>query len=412
VAEEIEGKTGTHSRLADSIRCAACHSDHNGQGFDLTASALLQFDHSRTRFNLVWHQIDYDIRPMDCSVCHHTCSNSQVWPRNASHYCHMKSARFCANTSGVWSGCLDCHDGQDRLMNFDHLTVAFQLDGAHSGVSCAACHGLPARWQKAAGMNFTDAFKSTPLECAGCHSEPPAHQGVFSNTCADCHTTSAWLPAQVNGQPFQHDRSTGFSLARHLKTREGQPMVCTDCHTRPDLGFELESCRLCHARGDEGVAFMTKHDDLFGPACLDCHDGKDRLSNFDHARFFPLEGQHAQVECLACHADRIYRGTPQDCASCHAEPAIHAGFFGLQCQYCHTAQAWRPAELRQHRFPISHGAERPLDCKACHADRYDSYTCYGCHEHQPEAVAASHGSAGIQAGELLNCATCHPDGDE
>ena len=140
------------------------------------------------------------------------------------------------------------------------------------------------------------------------------------------------------------------------------------------------------------------------------------MSGFDHETFFPLAGRHASSACETCHligeAGRVFKGTPTACHQCHAEPQIHAGFFGLQCEYCHSTDAWVPAQLSQHAFPLSHGEQGVLECQACHTDSYTTYTCYGCHEHQPEETAEKHVEEGISRAELPNCTKCHPQGEE
>jgi hypothetical protein len=97
---------------------------------------------------------------------------------------------------------------------------------------------------------------------------------------------------------------------------------------------------------------------------------------------------------------------------CHAEPEIHAGFFGLHCQLCHTTSAWSPAQLRDHRFPLDHGGQGEVDCQTCHPTVYSEYTCYGCHEHEPGKTEEEHREERISLEELQQCATCHPTGQE
>jgi hypothetical protein len=158
---------------------------------------------------------------------------------------------------------------------------------------------------------------------------------------------------------------------------------------------------------------MADHQQQFGSECMGCHDGVDRLNNFDHANFFPLDGKHATTDCITCHADNVYRGTPSECDQCHKEPDIHVGVFGFKCFYCHTADAWSPASLRQHNFPLNHGVEDQnlqLQCDACHGSNYNEYMCYNCHDHQPDAIAQSHASLKIADQDLSACVKCHPAG--
>jgi hypothetical protein len=158
---------------------------------------------------------------------------------------------------------------------------------------------------------------------------------------------------------------------------------------------------------------MADHQEQFGDDCMVCHDGVDRLSNFDHANFFPLDGKHSSIQCLDCHAEKVFRGTPTECWQCHTEPEVHSGVFGLKCSYCHSTEAWSPASLRQHSFPLNHGVDDQnlqLQCDVCHGTNYIDYTCYYCHDHQPSEIIQSHQAIGITEQDLPACINCHPSG--
>jgi hypothetical protein len=119
------------------------------------------------------------------------------------------------------------------------------------------------------------------------------------------------------------------------------------------------------------------------------------------------------VTCQACHAGQVYKGTPRTCASCHAEPASHKGTFGTDCARCHTTSTWAGATFR-HTFPLHHGRGKreSSTCATCHATANDfrTYTCYGCHKHQPAGIERKHRN--LRRAELQNCVRCHPTGRE
>jgi hypothetical protein len=128
-----------------------------------------------------------------------------------------------------------------------------------------------------------------------------------------------------------------------------------------------------------------------------------------------LDGKHAEIACADCHLNQVFAGTPSICYQCHAEPEIHAGIFGLDCQFCHTTAAWSPATLLEHNFPLDHGIRRSdpaTSCSTCHPTNYVEYTCYGCHDHQLEEITQKHNEEGITPTELPACATCHPTGQK
>jgi hypothetical protein len=236
---------------------------------------------------------------------------------------------------------------------------------------------------------------------------------MYTENCDECHTPDAWSPAQLDDQVFSHFNTTGFSLALHPVDYSNQVIICTTCHSATLDTFDPQTCINCHGRNNP--IFIKDHQEQFGSECLVCHDGVDRLSNFDHANFFILEGIHLTAQCINCHTDNVYRGTPTECRQCHSEPDIHAGIFGFECNYCHNADAWSPASLLQHIFPLDHGSEEQgiqMKCDVCHESSYVVYTCYNCHEHQADEIISSHRSFGILEKDLSACATCHPIGTE
>ncbi len=342
----------------------------------------------------------------NCGLCHKPLSSGQA-PLCLD--CHTKVAVQIDQKSGAHghledvTQCAACHaehKGRDfdpttaALEGFDHSKTRLALQGKHLAVDCAECH--------------TDGqFDQAKPECASCHKEPPQHDGMFGQDCAACHADAGWKPADYKDQVFYHEQ-TGFVLARHVKNYDGKPLECADCHTGTATVSTLPNCIRCHT--DHDAAFMQKHQQEYGSNCLQCHDGADRMDHFDHALVFVLDGKHTDLACERCHAEQKFHGTPAECAACHKEPEIHAGLFGQKCQYCHTSSAWSPALLKEHAFPLNHGAQADSDCTTCHSGAYQVYTCYTCHDHQPAEIQQSHAKLNLEQKELDNCAACHLDG--
>ena len=305
----------------------------------------------------------------------------------------LQAAERCA-------GCHNEHKGREfdpttaALETFNHDQTRLPLTGKHAVLDCQKCHA-------------DGVYDQAKPDCSSCHKEPPQHAGMFGLDCAACHTDRGWKPANYKNAAFDHDQ-TRFVLARHTLGYDRQPLACTACHAGSPDTITSQTCVDCHTQHD--AAFMQKHQEQFGSDCLVCHDGFDRMHAFNHAQVFPLDGKHADLPCERCHAEKKFHGTSGECVACHKEPELHAGFFGQKCQYCHTSQAWQPGLLRQHPFPLNHGADKDLDCATCHVSVYQQFTCYACHDHQPEEIQKSHSQAGISAEELPNCAKCHLDG--
>ncbi|MBI5830277.1 MAG: hypothetical protein HZB20_12240, partial [Chloroflexi bacterium] len=194
------------------------------------------------------------------------------------------------------------------------------------------------------------------------------HAALFGADCEACHTSAAWSPATLNGNAFDH-AATKFALTSHTENYDGQPFACATCHgqaltpTGP-FTFVQEVCSDCHGLRDQ--VFMVKHVQDFGNDCLSCHDGSGSMKNFDHSKVFLLDGKHATTACADCHPNNKFKDTPRECVSCHAEPDIHLGLFGLQCADCHSTTAWLPAALKNHTFPLDHGEQGEIACATCH----------------------------------------------
>jgi hypothetical protein len=398
VAAERAAGTGLHGKLeAETVtRCGTCHPDHKGRDFNPNTNALKAFDHTAASFNLAHHLIGYDGAPLACQECH--TSPTYSFEGLACVQCHAANdAPFMTDHLRAFGvQCLDCHDGVDRMTGFDHAATHFALTGSHQVVACSSCHspGVPA--------------DQTPTDCAACHAEPAAHAGDFGTDCAACHTADAWSPARVgNKVAFQH-ASTGFQLGLHLENYDGSTLTCSSCHTGSTFEFAAQTCLDCH-QGHE-AAFMDRHVANYGPNCTSCHDGTGNMRGFDHSQVFPLDGQHAALQCDACHADQQFNTAPSECSACHAEPEIHVGVFGQACGDCHTTAAWAPAQLTRHTFPLNHGGQGEIDCETCHASSYVTYSCYGCHDHVEANMQQEHQKVGITGEQLKDCVACHADG--
>ena len=271
---------------------------------------------------------------------------------------------------------------------------------------CALCH---AGWRGA-----------TADRCESCHTgiveQRNSSLGLHgrlpeTGDCHYCHTDHKGQEADITHYDlasFEHEWLTDFSLAKHELNFDAAPIACENCHLKQEFQSGAIACVECHLAAEP--LFTEDHSSQFGEDCQACHDGRDTMVGFDHQAIFALEGAHTSLECAACHTPTILAGTPNECAGCHEEPAVHAGQFGLDCARCHTATAWLPARLSYHTFPLDHGGEGKIDCQTCHTQVYTGYTCTNCHAHEPAEVRSSHLEEGIS--EFEDCIDCHPTGLE
>ncbi len=160
--------------------------------------------------------------------------------------------------------------------------------------------------------------------------------------------------------------------------------------------------------------------DTFPADCALCHEGgswtKLRADfQFDHLAEtgVPLEGAHAEAECLRCHNDRgpVERFAARGCAGCHEDP--HRAQLGDDCSVCHDQNDWSASEeLAQHartRFPLV-GAHAQTACWRCHGgaqvgnfQRADT-ECLSCHA---EDLARAKSPDHQMQGWVAQCDRCH-----
>ena len=230
------------------------------------------------------------------------------------------------------------------------------------GASMFSPGQLNARSKVGVRLNGVSSHAELSNHCAACHVAPWKSQTMGSR-CQDCHSD---IRSQIAGKEPLHGRLTS-----------------------------AQDCRKCHGEHKGALAELTS------------------LANFNHtATAFKLTGRHQTVTCEQCHTNQTYQGTPQTCASCHADPPVHKGRFGLACADCHSTATWKGASFNHPQFPINHGGAQRKDmgCAICHhvPGDFKAYTCYGCHEHQPAKMAKEHKR--IPIAKLEDCVSCHGGG--
>ncbi|HKZ44342.1 MAG TPA: cytochrome c3 family protein [Anaerolineales bacterium] len=260
---------------------------------------------------------------------------------------------------------------------------------AEIGGECSRCHTTP--WQ-AIGMSD---------QCILCHvevneermDESTLHGAIYQNnleiTCQTCHLEHKGPDSPITnlrGIKFPHD-SYGFSLQSHKGNIFGVDAECTDCHEDDFLHVDPITCGKCHTLIDS--KFTSSHVLTFGAECMDCHDGLETYGRkFDHQSMqFPLEGQHAEVDCSGCHVLQFsileLQTTSQSCVACHQEVDKHLGNLGDNCDICHSPEDWKTIDFDH-------------DTSAFKLEGNHAVTqCDGCHK------------MGVLKGTPSNCIDCH-----
>src|SRR5262249_52386108 len=113
--------------------------------------------------------------------------------------------------------------------------------------------------------------------------------------------------------------------------------------------------------------------------------------------------EHRDAACAACHADKKYKGTPKDCASCHQVDDAHGGRLGPDCKTCHTPRGWKRVTFdhdRDTKYPLV-GEHKTARCETCHPSdpraKPTPSECVACHR-QDDAHKGRFAT---------DCAKCH-----
>jgi len=273
--------------------------------------------------------------------------------------------------------CYRCHPDHNgpnapttnaSLKDFPHNKIGFSLQSHQkkadgSAFACSDCHGA----------DFTHFDQQT---CITCHSKIDAtfiqaHVEAFGQDCRACHDG-----VDSYGHAFDHNKLTFQLQGKHAS------VSCAGCHQGAkniaDLKATPQNCSACHAKDDA-------HNGRLGQDCGKCHVPDDwKQATFDHNQAaFKLLGRHATVDCAACHANNVFKGTPQDCHACHAKDDHHTGQFGTDCGKCHVPDDWKQATFDHNLSPFKLvGAHATVDCAACHVNNVFQGTpqdCHSCH---------------------------------
>jgi len=240
-------KDPDHAAANFPKECTQCHSQN--------AWTPATFDHNQTAFPLTGKHVG-----AACTDCHTSGY------RNTSkdcYSCHQQQFETAGDPDHVQSQfshqCADCHSANGWTpATFDHAKTAFPLTGKHKQVQCVDCHA--------------NGYSGTPADCYFCHKKDydqttdPKHASAnFPQSCTDCHSTSAWTPAN-----WDHDQQY-FPI--YSGSHRGEWDKCTDCHTNVS-NYQSFECIYCHEHD------KTKTDDKHrevrnyqysSPACYDCH---------------------------------------------------------------------------------------------------------------------------------------------
>ena len=267
--------------------------------------------------------------------------------------------------------------------------------------------------------HVNNVYRGTARECFGCHrtdyertTTPPHAASGFPTACESCHRAT---DSSFRGATFNH--ATVFPLVgQHAQ------QTCVACHVNNVYRGTARECVGCHRAQYDRTTTPPHAASGFSTNCESCHRASDssfRGATFNHTTIFPLLGTHAQIACVACHTNNVYRGTARECVGCHrtqydrtTAPVHTAAGFPVTCENCHrgTDSSWTQGTFT-HRFPIASGRHE-APCATCHTNpsSFQTFSCLTCHEHSQSEMDKEHRNINGYRYDSLACYGCHPTG--
>ncbi len=388
----MQAQQSPHGPL--SITCTDCHTTASWKEL----ATPMRFNHSTTAFALQGQHSN-----VACLQCHTTKIFSGT--PTACFACHQKDftkALVPNHQLGKFShDCAACHtlNGWQPSL-FQHAKTNFQLVGAHQSIDCATCH-------------TGNRFAGLPSDCYSCHQQiynqttTPNHRTAqFNHDCLNCHNTNNWKPSS-----FDHKKTNFQLVGAHVVVE------CSSCHKNGQFKGLRTDCFTCHLQNFSKTTSPNHTTAQFSHECLSCHTHTSwKPSTFDHAKTnFKLSGAHVSVECASCHVSGHFKGTANDCFTCHQQafaktlmPDHQAAKLSHECLSCHSINVWKPSTFDHNKTDFQLlGAHKTADCSSCHhRGQYNGLPldCYSCHQSAYiKAFNPNHAIAQFSH----DCTTCH-----
>jgi hypothetical protein len=248
--------SGKNTDKIEFAECRDCHQDYHNKQFtsrdsnaDCNDCHSLDMPFTSTLFGLEEHQeSDYKLEgahvATPCFACH--VSDEERWEfRDIGQTCvdchenihrEVISEKFYPEEE-----CIICHLVDSwRIVDFDHTTTNWDLEGAHNSLECRECHIIDVN-----GADVVQEFYGLSSTCVDCHEDEHGGQFGLKPDCKECHGAEKGWEALY----FDHNE-TNFPLeGKHID------VDCSQCHK--SLPFD---------GGEERVEYKIEKFE-----CIDCH---------------------------------------------------------------------------------------------------------------------------------------------
>lgn len=261
--------------------------------------------------------------------------------------------------------------------NFNHMVTGFPLTGGHATADCATCH-------------VGGTFKGTPKTCDGCHAvgrrviaTPKSSRHIVTNDpCEICHSnTITFLGAKFNHGTVPPGTCTTchngvVSTGRPANHNAGNKLTqsCDQCHRTTawlpaswNHNGVTTGCGTCHVAGGQASSVVPVHPihamlpalSAFGPGIVNCENCHTNFYTFTSHRLNHAAAG-ASSTCGSCHNAA---NKAQSLGVINMLPAGHIPYTATLCEQCHTnAATWATVVTGN----TLHGLVSVIPCTACH----------------------------------------------
>ena len=338
----------------------------------------------------------------DCAKCH-----PSPWDKDTMEdrcmSCHTDVSTQLADPTSIHGAMMNRNSLTCRACHLEHRGQSASLTSLQVGKfpHDATGYSLNSHPQRSDGLAFTcsdchgtDITRFEQAVCISCHTKIDSafvdlHTQAYGNECRRCHDGLETL-----NKNFNHNLVAFKLEGKH------QDLVCEKCHQNARMVADFKSaatdCATCHLKDDV-------HNGQLGQECAACHTSQAwSPATFDHnLSDFKLVGKHAEVTCVDCHQNKIFKGTPTACFACHEKDDTHAGSLGKDCSTCHSTKDWTGAAFDHSlsNFKLT-GSHTSVLCEKCHINNVLKGTpsdCFACHQ-KDDAHKGSFGE---------KCDVCH-----
>lgn len=332
---------------------------------------------------------------LDCTLCHECETPTKTNPCLAK--CPRENIKAITYKLSDAPNIFEINNIHGEKDLYETVKFSHKAHGAMSemGDGCTTCHHYnpPGKIVKCGFCHEVDRNKS--------NINMPDLKSAYHRQCMDCHQSWEEESQCENCHALKGEYKSSISVSGIVKTHE--PV------TRPQTRvYQTDECK----KGKVATFHHNDHINLFGLACVDCHQNEScqschnqkpnfqkTIDEINHSRCESCHNTEDKNQCVKCHSAKetkpfnhfVNTGfninkyhSKISCQSCHKKEGKYSGL-KAQCQNCHN---WNEDNFKHSITGLQLSEDHlDLECSDCHEDEngnfsYSKPTCTNCHEEE------------------------------